>query len=68
MNSIARTGTPREILEAALKKERTAYDFYAEVRDHARVEIVRTLAEQLCEEEHRHIRMIEKHLMDLKLG
>lgn len=68
MSSIAKTGTPREILEVALNKERAAYDFYAEVRDHASVEMVRTLAEQLCEEELRHIRMIEKHLVDLKLG
>jgi rubrerythrin len=68
MNSIAKSGTPSEILEAALKKERAAYDFYAEVRDHAKVDMVKALAEQLCEEEHRHIRMIEKHILDLKLG
>jgi len=68
MTSLAKTGTPMEILKAALVKEHAAHDFYAEVRDHAKVEMVRALAEQLCEEEQRHIRLIEKLIADLKLG
>lgn len=68
MNSIARTGTPMEILQAALKKEHAAYEFYATVRDHAKSEMVRVLAEQLCEEEHRHIHLIEQHIAGLNLG
>jgi rubrerythrin len=68
MNTIAKTGTPMEILELALKKEKAAHDFYAEVRDHAKVDMVRTLAEELCEEEQRHVRLIENHIMALKRG
>ena len=68
MKPIARTGTPMEILKAALKKEHAAYEFYAEVRDHANVEMVRVLAEELCEEEQRHIRLIENHIAALNRG
>ena len=57
-----------EILQAALKKEHAAYEFYADVRDHAKVEMVRNLAEQLCEEEQRHVRLIEHHIADLQRG
>ena len=57
-----------EILQAALKKENAAHDFYAEVRDHAKVEFVRALAEELCEEELRHIRLVERHIAGLKRG
>ena len=68
ITAIAKTGTPMEILELALKKEIAAHDFYAEVRDHAKVDMVRTLAEELCEEEQRHVRLIENHIMALKRG
>lgn len=68
MNSIAKTGTPVEILQLALKKEQAAHDFYAEVRDHAKVESVRLLAEELCEEEGRHVRLIESHIVRLLRG
>lgn len=68
MNSIAQHGTPMEILEAALKKEHAAHDFYAEVREHSPVEFVRTLAEELCNEELRHVRLIEDHIVRLRCG
>ena len=68
MSTIATTGAPMEILKAALKKEQAAYAFYAEVRDHAKVEMVRELAEQLCEEEQRHIKLVEKHIARINLA
>ncbi len=68
MNSIAKSGTPMEILEAALKKEHAAHDFYAEVREHSKVEFVRLLAEELCNEEMRHVRLIEDHIVRLRRG
>ena len=68
MNSVAKTGTPMEILKLALKKEQAAYAFYADVRDHAKVGMVRTLAEELCEEEQRHIRLVEKHIAQINLA
>lgn len=68
MNSIAKNGTPIEILEAALKKEHAARNFYAEVLEHATVESVRLLAEELCDEEMRHVRLIEKHIARLHRG
>ncbi len=57
-----------EILEEALRKEHAAHDFYASVRDHVKVESVRLLAEELCEEERRHVRLIEEHLVKLRRG
>jgi rubrerythrin len=68
MNSIAKNGTPMEILEAALKKEHAAHDFYAAVREHAKVESVRLLAEELCDEEMRHVHLIEDHIARLRRG
>jgi rubrerythrin len=68
MNSIAKNGTPMEILEAALKKEHAAHGFYSEVREHAKVESVRLLAEELCDEEMRHVRLIEEHIVRLRRG
>jgi len=68
MDSIAKLGTPMDILQVALKKEQAAYEFYTEVRDHAKVAFIQELAEELCEEEHRHIRLIEKHIRELKQG
>jgi rubrerythrin len=68
MNTLVKTGTPMEILEEALKKEHAAHDFYASVRDHVKAESVRLLAEELCEEERRHVRLIEEHLARLRRG
>lgn len=60
--------TPIEVLEEALKREQNAYSFYASVRDQSKMDLIRNLAEQLCEEERRHIRLIEKHITKLHLG
>ena len=68
MKSVAKTGTPMEILDAALRREKAAYEFYAEVRDHARIAIIRDLAEELCEEEQRHIRRVEKMILHFREG
>lgn len=68
MKTIGKTGTPMEMLEEALRKEHAAHDFYASVRDHVKVESVRLLAEELCEEEGRHVRLIEEHLVKLRRG
>ncbi|MEI6165758.1 MAG: ferritin family protein [bacterium] len=60
--------TPMEILQEALKREHAAHDFYASVRDHVKTPLIRELAEGLCEEEQRHIRLIEKQIVKLNLG
>ncbi|MEI6563862.1 MAG: ferritin family protein [bacterium] len=67
MDSVA-LGTPMQILEAALKKENEAYTFYASLRDHAKGALIRDLAEELCEEERRHVQLIERHIVKLKSG
>jgi rubrerythrin len=68
MNKIGITGTPMEMLEEALKKEHAAHAFYASVRDHVKVESIRLLAEELCLEENRHVRLIEDHIARLRRG
>lgn len=59
---------PLAVLSEALKREQAAYNFYASLRDHARLEMIRVLTERLCEEERRHIRLIEKMITKLRLG
>lgn len=61
-------GTLMEILEEALKREKSAYQFYASVRDHAKALLIRDLAEQLCEEERRHAQLIEQQILKLHRG
>ncbi len=68
MDRVARSGSLMEILQLALKKEQAAHRFYSEMRDHAKIDMVRILAEELCEEEQRHVRLIEKHIAALNLG
>lgn len=68
MEQMSEWGTPMQILEEALKREQAAYKFYASVRDQVKMPLVRELAEQLCEEERRHVRMIEKQIAKLRLG
>ena len=61
--------TPEEILELALKREQSAFQFYSNMLSHAGgVDVVRTLIEQLKDEELKHVRLVEKKLMQLRLG
>ncbi len=68
MSSEPRFNTPDEILNAALAKERRAYDFYSGLAEGCRVDFVRKLLETLKNEEQKHVRMIEEMLKNLRLG
>ena len=63
-----RLNTPDEILNAALAKERQAYEFYAGLAEGCRIDFVRKLIETLKNEEHKHVRMVEEMLTKLRLG
>lgn len=58
--------TPIDILTAALKKEKEACSFYEQLIDSSSVTVVRELLEQLRDEEHKHMLMIEKKISRLK--
>lgn len=58
--------TPVDILTAALSKERDAYRFYDELITTATVPLIEELLEQLRDEEHRHILMIEHKIAKLR--
>jgi rubrerythrin len=60
------TGTPIDILTAALKKEREAYAFYNRLIISSTVTVVQELLEQLRDEEHKHILLIEGKIARLK--
>jgi rubrerythrin len=60
------TGTPIDILTAALKKEREAYAFYNRLISGSTVTVVQELLEQLRDEEHKHILLIEGKIARLK--
>ncbi len=68
MALINELSTPMQILEEALKREMAAYQFYTQVRDQVKTPMVRDLAEKLCEEELRHVRLIEKNITKLRIG
>ena len=59
-------GTPIDILTAALKKEREAYTFYNQLISSSAVAVVQELLEQLRDEEHKHVRMIEEKISRLR--
>jgi len=59
-------GTPIDILTAALKKEREAYSFYDRLIHSSGVTVVQELLEQLRDEEHKHMLMIEKKISRLR--
>ena len=59
-------GTPIDILTAALKKEREAYSFYNQLINSSTVTVVQELLEQLRDEEHKHILMIEGKISRLR--
>ena len=60
------SGTPIDILTAALKKEREAYAFYNQLINSSTVTVVQELLEQLRDEEHKHILMIEGKISRLR--
>ena len=60
--------TPADILDTALRKEKSAYNFYDRMAMQTRVAMVRELLEKLREEEAKHVRMIEKKIAQLFLG
>lgn len=60
--------TPDGILEAALCREKEAYQFYSGVLARCSLDAVRDLVEKLRDEEYRHVRMIEGMISNLNLG
>lgn len=60
--------TPMDILKAALRKEEAAHRFYANLQASSHSAPVRELLTQLREEEHRHIQLIERKIVELNLG
>ena len=60
------SGTPIDILTAALKKEREAYSFYNQLINSSTVTVVQELLELLRDEEHKHILMIEGKIPRLR--
>ena len=60
--------TPEKIIEAALKMERAAYDFYSRILTHSKTDIITELAEELKDEEYKHIKLIEKIAVDIRIG
>ncbi len=60
--------TPIDILEAALHKEKESYRFYENLLKNTKVVIVQRLLEQLRDEEHKHILIIEKKITKIKIG
>jgi rubrerythrin len=59
-------GTPIDILTAALQKEREAYSFYNQLIQSSTVTVVHELLEQLRDEEHKHMIMIEEKISRLR--
>jgi rubrerythrin len=60
--------TPMEILEAALTKEKAAYQFYEELLNNTNIEMLQEIIEHLLHEEYKHIQLIEKKLATLRSG
>jgi len=60
--------TPIAILEAALEKEKAAYQFYDQLLNSTNVGILREIIEHLLEEEYKHIQLIEKKMAALRNG
>ena len=68
MRQESKLTTAYDTLQAALKREREAYDFYADLAENCRIEALRELLEKLRDEENKHIRMVEKMLSQMRLG
>ncbi len=60
--------TPMEILEAAIEKEKAAYQFYQELLNNTSVGMLQEIIEHLLQEEYKHIQLIEKKMAALRSG
>jgi rubrerythrin len=60
--------TPMEILEAALTKEKAAYNFYEKLLNNTNIGMLQEIIEHLLEEEYKHIQLIEKKMATLRSG
>jgi rubrerythrin len=60
--------TPMEILEAAIEKEKAAYQFYKELLNNTNIEMLQEIIEHLLQEEYKHIQLIEKKMATLRSG
>ena len=60
--------TPMEILEAALTKEKAAYQFYEALLNNTNIEMLQEIIEHLLQEEYKQIQLIEKKLATLRSG
>jgi rubrerythrin len=60
--------TPLEILQAALRREKSAYAFYDGLLKQTTVGFLSALLEELRDAEFHHIKMIEKKLVTLARG
>ena len=63
-----RLTTPNEILQAALKMETQARDFYAELEKNCSVDFVKDLLLTLQNEESKHMHLIQKMLGRVEAG
>jgi rubrerythrin len=60
--------TPMEILEAAIEKEKAAYQFYQELLNNTSIGMLQEIIEHLLQEEYKHIQLIEKKMAALRSG
>jgi len=60
--------TPMGLLEMALKKEEAAQRLYDRLLKEPQAGVVRGFLEQLREEETKHVRMVQRKIVDLRLG
>ncbi len=65
-NSQLSLSTPMEILEAALSKEKAAYNFYEKLLNNTNIGMLQEIIEQLLQEEYKHIQLIEKKMVALR--
>jgi rubrerythrin len=60
--------TPMDILEAAIEKEKAAYQFYEELLNNTNIGMLQEIIEHLLQEEYKHIQLIEKKMAALRSG
>ena len=63
-----RYDTPAKILEAAMTREKAAYEFYDSLLSHSKVQIITEMLESLKNEEYKHIKLIEQLSAELRMG